>query len=72
MKSAILIGRNHLFNYLIIVQSNYYIIEIFNCFFLKKSIETKDDCMIVKIIKENCENFSRLANTCIKNNNKKT
>ena len=33
--------------------------------FFKKNIETKDGCNFDKIIKV-CENFTWLANTCIK------
>ena len=47
MKSAILIGQNYLSNY--ILQSNYYVIKIFNHSFCKKNIETKD-FKFVKII----------------------
>ena len=40
IKSTILIGRKYLFNY--IVQSNYYIFEIFNrCLFLKKTLKKR-------------------------------
>ena len=46
-------GGNYLFNY--ITQSNYCIIEIFNCSFsfLKNNIEIKDGCKFDKIIREN-------------------
>ena len=50
IKSTILIDRNYLFNY--IAQSNYCIIEIFNRFFLKNNIETKDGCKFDKIARE--------------------
>ena len=47
IKSTILIGRNYLFNY--IVQSNYYIFEIFNrCLFEKKNIEKKKVVSLLK------------------------
>ena len=36
-----------------ILSSNYSIIEIFNCSFLKNNIETKDGWKFDKIIKEN-------------------
>ena len=55
IKSTILIGRNLLFNY--IAQSNYCIIEIFNCSFLKNNIEAKDGCKFDKIIRENLWEF---------------
>ena len=55
IKSTILIGRNYLFNY--IAQSKYCIIEIFNGFFLKNNIETKDGCKFNKIMRENLWEF---------------
>ena len=53
IKSTILIGGNYLFNY--ITQSNYCIIEIFNCSFsfLKNNIEIKDGCKFDKSIRKN-------------------
>ena len=39
IKSTILIGRNYLFNY--IVQSNYYIFEIFNRCLFKKTLKKR-------------------------------
>ena len=47
IKSTILIGRNYLFNY--IMQSNYYIFDIFNrCLFKKKNIEKKKVVSLLK------------------------
>ena len=56
-KLTILIDGKHSFSY--IAQSNYYIIEIFNPYFSKKkkSIEIKDGCKFVKIIKGNLWEF---------------
>ena len=55
IKSTILNGRNYLFNY--IAQSNYCIIESFNCSLLKNKVETKVGCKFDKIIRENLWEF---------------
>ena len=46
IKSTILIGRNYLINY--IVQSNYYIFEIFNRCLFKKNTEKKKVISLLK------------------------
>ena len=44
IKSTILIGQNHIFNY--ITQSNYCDTETFKHSFLKNNIETKDKLQV--------------------------
>ena len=56
VKSAVLIGRNYLFNYT--AQSNYCTIEIFNHSCLKNNIDKKKDSRkFEKAIKENLWEF---------------
>ena len=57
IKSAILIGRNYLFN--CIVPNNYCIIGTLNRSFLKNNIETKDGCKFDEIIRQNLWEFQK-------------
>ena len=61
IKSTILIDGKYLFNYT--AQSNYCILEIFNCAFLKNNIETKDDCNFDKTDKKR-NNFWEIHQAC--------
>ena len=63
MKSTIVTGRNHLFNY--ISQSNYYVIEVFNSSFFKKTLKQRTIVGLLKLWKK-IVIISLGEKTCIK------